>query len=294
MKEFKGRVAVVTGGASGIGRGIAEALAARGMKIVLADIEQPVLDKTAEELRASGAEVVGIVCDVSKQESVDHLARASLDAFGAVHVLCNNAGVAGGGPAATWEASLDDWTWVLGVNLMGVVHGIRSFVPIILEQAQGGHIVSTASMAGLMVGGGIYGVTKHAVVALSESLWNEFSARGSPIGVSVLCPGWVNTHIMESERNRPEAPRPDPGETPAEFEILRQFVENQIKQGMDPREAGEIVADAIRDERFYVLTHAWQNLVEHRMRNILQDGDPTRAVPAGMDWPDPSASRGDD
>ena len=167
MQEFEGRVAVVTGGGSGIGRGIAAALAAKGMKIVLADIERQVLEKTADELRASGAEVVGIECDVSKQESVDELAKGALDAFGAVHVLCNNAGVGGGGPAATWEASLDDWNWVLGVNLMGVVHGNRSFVPIILEQGQGGHVVNTASIAGLMIGGGIYGVTKHAVVALS-------------------------------------------------------------------------------------------------------------------------------
>ena len=283
MKKLDGRVAVVTGGASGIGRGLAEAFAAERMKVVLADIERPALDKTVEELRGSGAEVVGVECDVSKQESVDHLARAALEAFGAVHVLCNNAGVGGGGPSASWEASLDDWSWVLGVNLMGVVHGIRSFVPLILEQGDEGHIVNTASMAGLMPGGGIYGVTKHGVVSLSETLFNEFANRGAPIGVSVLCPGWVNTNILESERNRPEAPRQDPGELAEQIEMLRQVVEKAIQDGLDPREVGNIVVAAMRRNRFYVLTHPWQSMVEARMQNILQDRDPIGEPPPGID-----------
>ncbi len=285
MKKLDGRVAVITGGASGIGRGMAEAFAAERMKLVLADIERPVLDKTVEELRGSGADVVGVECDVSKQESVDHLARAALEAFGAVHVLCNNAGVGGGGPVASWEASLDDWNWVLGVNLMGVVHGIRSFVPILLEQKDEGHIVNTASMAGLLPGGGIYGVTKHGVVSLSETLFNEFTNRGEPIGVSVLCPGWVNTNILEAERNRPEAPRQDPGESAfaQQIEVLRGIVEKALKDGLDPREVGNIVVDAMRRRRFYVLTHPWQSMVEARMQNILQDRDPIGEPPPGID-----------
>ena len=283
MKKLDGRVAVITGGASGIGRGMAEAFAAERMKLVLADIERPVLDKTVEELRGSGADVVGVECDVSKQESVDHLARAALEAFGAVHVLCNNAGVASSGPSASWEASLDDWNWVLGVNLMGVVHGIRSFVPILLEQGDEGHIVNTASMAGLIPGGGIYGVTKHGVVSLSETLFNEFTSRGAPIGVSVLCPGWVKTNILEAERNRPEAPRQDPGELAQQIEMLRQIVEQAVQNGLDPREAGNIVVDAMRRSRFYVLTHPWQSMVEARMQNILQDRDPIGEAPPGMD-----------
>ena len=140
MENLSGRVAVVTGGASGIGRGMAEAFIAEGMKVVIADIERSALDATTEQLNTQGAEVVGVECDVSKPESVDALAKAALDAFGAVHVLCNNAGVAGGGPGPSWEHPLDEWDWVLGVNLMGVVHGIRSFVPILLEQGDGGHI----------------------------------------------------------------------------------------------------------------------------------------------------------
>ena len=283
MKTLEGRVAVVTGGASGIGRGMAEAFAAEGLKVVLADVERPVLDKTLEEIRATGADAVAVECDVSKQESVDRLAQAALDAFGAVHVLCNNAGVGGTGGKATWEASLDDWNWVLSVNLMGVVHGIRSFVPILLNQQDEGHIVNTASMAGLIPGGGIYGVTKHAVVSLSESLFGEFVAREAEIGVSVLCPGWVNTNILESERNRPEAPREDPGELPPQFELMRQVVEDLVKKGLDPREVGNIVVDAVRDRRFYVFTHPWQSMVERRMQNILQGCDPVGALPPGMD-----------
>jgi NAD(P)-dependent dehydrogenase (short-subunit alcohol dehydrogenase family) len=286
MKQLEGRVAVVTGGASGIGRGMAEAFAARGMKLVLADVERPALDKAVEEMRAGGADVLGVECDVSLQESVDHAARAALDAFGAVHVLCNNAGVAGVGAGATWEASLDDWSWVMGVNLWGVVHGIRSFVSILLEQPEGGHIVNTASMAGLIQGGGIYGVTKHAVVALSESLWGELAARGAKVGVSVLCPGWVNTRIMESERNRPEAPREDPGDAAPQLEARRQLVEGLLKSGLEPRRVGDIVVDAIRAERFYVLTHPWKNMIERRMQNILQDRDPLGVPPEGEDFPE--------
>jgi NAD(P)-dependent dehydrogenase (short-subunit alcohol dehydrogenase family) len=286
VKELEGRVAVVTGGASGIGRGMVEAFVAQGMNVVLADVERPALDKAVEELRASGAQVAGVECDVSKPESVDHAASAALDAFGAVHVLCNNAGVAGGGPVATWEASLDDWSWVMGVNLWGVVHGIRSFMPILLEQPEGGHIVNTASMAGLIGGAGIYGVTKHAVVALSESLWSELAQRGAKVGVSVLCPGWVNTRIMESERNRPEAPRQAPGADAPQLEAMRQMVEGLIKGGLDPRKVGQIVVEAIQSDRFYVLTHPWQNMIEARMQNILQDRDPVGVPPAGEDFPE--------
>jgi NAD(P)-dependent dehydrogenase (short-subunit alcohol dehydrogenase family) len=293
MEQLEGRIAVVTGGASGIGRGMVEAFAAQGMKVVIADVEKPALDKAVEEIRAGGAEVIGVECDVSKQEAVDAVAQQALDAFGAVHVLCNNAGVGGAGGKATWECTLDDWNWVLGVNLMGVIHGIRSFVPIMLEQADEGHIVNTASMAGLIPGGGGYGVSKHAVVALSESMFNEFANRGSKLGVSVLCPGWVNTRILESERNRPEAPREDPGANAAQFEAMREIVAGLVKGGLDPREVGDIVAEAIRTRRFYVLTHPWQNMVEHRMQNILQDRDPVGVPPAGQEWPEGLGGRRD-
>jgi len=188
MRELDGRVAVVTGGASGIGLGMARAFAGQGMKLVLADIESGPLAEAAAGLAADGADVLGVECDVSKAESVAELRDRALAQYGAVHVVCNNAGVAGSAAGATWEAPLDEWDWVMGVNLMGVIHGIRTFVPVMVEQAAPGHVVNTASMAGLMPGMGIYGVTKHAVVALSESMHAELNGRDLPIGVSVLCP----------------------------------------------------------------------------------------------------------
>ncbi len=282
MENLTGRVAVVTGAASGIGRGMTEAFIAEGMKVVLADVEQGALDATTKELSSQGAEVVGVECDVSKPESVDALAKAALDAFGAVHVLCNNAGVAGGGTGPSWERPLDDWDWVFGVNLMGVVHGIKSFVPILLEQDDEGHIVNTASIAGLINGGGTYGVSKHAVVALSESLFGELAQLGPKIGVSVLCPGWVNTRIIESERNRPEAPREISDDQAPQAEAMRKIVTDLIQNGLDPRDVGNTVAEAIRVRRFYILTHDWQAMVEHRMQNILQGRDPVGTMPPGM------------
>jgi NAD(P)-dependent dehydrogenase (short-subunit alcohol dehydrogenase family) len=282
MQSLSGRVAVVTGGASGIGRGMAEAFIAEGMKVVLADVERGALDATHAQLSEQGAEVVGVECDVSNPESVDDLAKAALDAFGAVHVLCNNAGVAGGGAGPSWERPLDDWDWVLGVNLMGVIHGIRSFMPILLEQGDGGHIVNTASIAGLLHGGGSYGVSKHGVVALSESLFGECAQLAPNVGVSVLCPGWVNTRIVESERNRPEAPREVAGEQAPQAEAMRKIVTDLIADGLDPRNVGGIVVEAIKERRFYVFTHEWQHMIEHRMQNILQGRDPVGTMPPGI------------
>jgi NAD(P)-dependent dehydrogenase (short-subunit alcohol dehydrogenase family) len=284
MKQLRGRVAVITGGASGIGRGMADVFADEGMKLVIADVERPALDKAVAELDGAGASVVGVECDVSKPESVAALADRALEAFGAVHVVCNNAGVAGAGAGAPGERPLDEWDWVMGVNLMGVIHGVRSFVPIMLEQGDEGHVVNTASMAGLIPGSGIYGVTKHAVVALSESLFNELRQLDAKLGVSVLCPGWVNTRILESERNRPEAPREDPGELAAEIEMRRKVVVGLLERGLEPREVGAMVRDAIQAKRFYVLTHPWQNMVRNRMENILEDRDPVGTPPDGEDW----------
>ena len=287
MQELRGRVAVVTGGASGIGRGMAQAFAAEGMQLVLADIEAAPLERAVAELVREGAEVVGEICDVSDPASVDALRDRALDRFGAVHVLCNNAGVAGSSPAPLWEAPLDEWQWVMGVNVMGVVHGYRSFVPVMIEQRAPGHVVNTASMAGLIHGAGIYGMTKHAVVALSEGLFSQLRGLGHPIGVSVLCPGWVRTNIMESERNRPEAPRPAPGAGAGQFEAMRKILAGFVQGGLDPVEVGRLVAKAIREERFYVLTHPhWENMIRNRMQTILDGGDPTPVPPANEpQWP---------
>ncbi len=284
MKDVAGRIAVVTGGASGIGRGMAESFAAAGMKLVLADVDADRLASVAQELEKTGAEVVPVKTDVSRQDDVDELARRALDAFGAVHVVCNNAGVAHGG-VPTWESTLHDWEWIVGVNLMGVVHGVRTFTPLLLEQGEG-HIVNTASMAGLISGGGnaLYGVTKHAVVALSEALFNELAAQEqSRVRVSVLCPGWINTQILQSsQRNQPEAVRhhlPQDRTSP-EAEIRRKLVESMLASGLDPRRVGDLVLDAIRDERFWILTHPqWKSMIRHRLDNVLEERDPTPAGP---------------
>ena len=257
MQQLRGRVAVVTGAASGIGFGLAERFAAEGMRVVLADVERDALDQAAERLRATGAEVEAVVCDVAQAAAVADLARRTVDAFGAVHVVCNNAGVADTSGAAVWEASLADWQWVVGVNLWGVIHGVRTFVPILLEQGDEGHVVNTASVAGLTVGRlGSYSVTKHAVVALSEALAGELAAIGARVGVSVLCPGLVRTRILEAGRNRPPtaeprqpaAPNPVPGQA---LDSLRQ----RMPEGTPPAEIAASVVEAIQTNRLYVLPH---------------------------------------
>jgi NAD(P)-dependent dehydrogenase (short-subunit alcohol dehydrogenase family) len=277
MKEFGDKVAVVTGAASGIGRGLAERCMQEGMKVVLADIDETALAQTERELKDAGAHVVAVRTDVSKFGDVDALAQRTLDAFGAVHMLFNNAGVGAG--ATVWESTLEDWQWVMGINLWGVIHGIRTFVPLMLRQADECHIVNTASITGLVSGPalGIYKVTKHGVVSLSETLYYELATMGSKIGVSVLCPAGVRTRIMDSARNRPvelqnasasESAHPAVAQTE---EMLRQLVET----GMSPSQVAGAVFDAIRDERFYILTHEdWKPLVQKRMDDILQERNP--------------------
>src|ERR1700733_2921273 len=203
MENLRDKVAVITGGASGIGKAVAVRTAAEGMKLVLADIEEPALEATASALTAEGADVLAVVTDVSDASSVQALRDRALQHFGAVHLVHNNAGVGVGGPI--WEVTEEEWRWILGVNLWGVVHGISAFVPVLLEQGEG-HVVNTASIAGLSStpGLGPYTATKHAVVAISESLFKDLRAAGAPIGVSVLCPGFVQTGIAQSDRNRPD------------------------------------------------------------------------------------------
>jgi NAD(P)-dependent dehydrogenase (short-subunit alcohol dehydrogenase family) len=282
VEQIRDRVAVVTGGASGIGLGMARALAGAGAKLVLADIEQEPLEAAARGLADDGADVVGVVCDVADPKSVDRLRDETLSAFGAVHVLCNNAGVGGDSTSAIWEQPAGEWDWVMGVNLRGVIHGIQRFMPLMVEQGAGGHVVNTASMAGLVEGAGIYGVTKHAVVALSESIYRDVQMRGLPIGVSVLCPGWVNTRIMESGRNRPEAPRPaEEAPNPMLQQFLDAFAE-QVRNGMDPDEVGRLVVAAIEEERFYVLPHRWEEMIRNRLEHILEGKNPVPIMAPGL------------
>jgi len=282
MKELRDRVAVVTGAASGIGRGIARALAQQGTKIVLADVEPEPLEKVAQEMRSEGARVEPVCCDVSDPANMDRLRDESLTAFGAVHILCNNAGVGGGLALPIWEQPASEWNWVMGVNLDAVVLGIQRFMPVMVEQGAGGHVVNTASIAGLILGGGIYGVSKHAVVALSEAIYRDTQSRGIPIGVSVLCPGWVNTRILESERNRPETPREISEESGPILEQMRKIVETSIQTGMSPDEVGQRVVKAIQEERFYILSHdgaEWTTMIENRMRPILDGQNPQMMMP---------------
>src|SRR5947209_4283023 len=245
MKDFQGKVAVVTGAASGIGRALAGKSAQEGMKVVLADIEEDALRQAEEELKASGADVLAVRTDVSKAEEVEALAQQAFDRYGAVHLLFNNAGVGTG--LTVWESSLADWQWVLGVNLWGVIHGIHFFVPRMLAQDSEGHIVNTASSAGLISssGLGIYKVSKHGVVTLSETLALELAGQGARIKASVLCPEWVNTRIMDSERNRPQALQNAPEEQQqmsADVAARIQEVMRQLAQaGLAPSQVAEMV-----------------------------------------------------
>jgi NAD(P)-dependent dehydrogenase (short-subunit alcohol dehydrogenase family) len=276
MKEFKDKVALVTGGASGIGYALADRFASVGMKIVLADVEEPALEVAERNLKDKGAPVLSVRTDVSKARDVEHLAARAYDQFGAVHVLCNNAGVGGAGPS--WEQSLEDWQWVIGVNLWGVIHGMRTFLPKMLEQGTEGHVVNTASVAGLITTPymSVYGATKHAVVAITESLRMELEMLGSKIGASVLCPGFVATNIGDSDRNRPEELRNagTPKETDQQA-VMRELARQQIAAGIKPSEVAEMVLESIRDDRFYVLTHPrFKKLIRTRMENILEGRTP--------------------
>jgi NAD(P)-dependent dehydrogenase (short-subunit alcohol dehydrogenase family) len=279
MKEFEGKVAVITGAASGIGRALADRSVQRGMKVVLADVEVEALTKTEAALKASGATVVAVPTDVSQASDVVALAQRTLDVFGAVHLLCNNAGV--GTEAAIWESTLEEWEWVMGVNLWGVIHGVRAFVPLMLAQDTESHIVNTASMAGLVSGPGLgaYKVTKHAVVSLSETLHHELAERGAKVRVAVLCPGIVNTRIMESARNRPvHVPPTSPLAPPsgARWEALRQLV----PAGMPPVQVADAVFEALREDRFYIVTHPeGKDAVRTRMEDILRERSPTPPRP---------------
>lgn len=253
MRELTGRTAVITGAASGIGRACAERLASAGMDVVLADVEAPRLEEAAAAVRAVGVEVLAVPTDVSDADAVDRLRDEALARFGRVNLLCNNAGVAG---SLTGDGSVDlrDWQWVMGVNLWGVVHGHRSFLPHLLEHGDG-HIVNTASMAGHLPGHSAYAASKWAVVAITEGLYHQLRRQGSTVGVSCLCPGWVNTDIGSSSRNRPEWASPpalvEPTGTAA---AVQEFVLDQLRSGMPPAAVADLVHDAVVEDRFWIFT----------------------------------------
>jgi len=246
-----------------------------GMKVVIADIEETALDGARATLASSGGDVLAVPTDVAKTESVEDLADRAFAQFGGVHVLCNNAGVSE--PGLMWENSLEDWQWVMGVNLWGVIHGIRAFLPRMIAQEEEGHVVNTAAMAGLtsMPMMGIYNVTKQAVVGLSETLYHDLRIRKHPVGVSVLCPGWVNTNIAESDRNRPEALKDGNGAEDAFRERFKDSVRSVLSTGTAPDDIAGEVLEAMRESRFYVLPHKdMKDNIELRMKCILEETDP--------------------
>jgi NADP-dependent 3-hydroxy acid dehydrogenase YdfG len=273
MENLQGKVAVITGAASGIGRAVATRTAAEGMKVVLADIEKDALEDVALELSARGADVLAVSTDVADAASVQELRDRALEHYGAVHLVHNNAGVGVSNPI--WEVSEEDWRWILGVNLWGVVHGIAAFVPLLVAQEEG-HVVNTASIAGLTTAPslGPYNATKQAVVAISETLFKDLHAAGADgVGVSVLCPGFVQTRIAESNRNRPAwAPDRDV----AGGAERRAFVQAMVDGGLPPDSVADRVIDAVRTKTFYVLTHPeLRDAIRTRFDDILQGRPPS-------------------
>lgn len=293
--QLSGKTALVTGAASGIGRAMAERFAAAGMRVVLADIEEPPLREVERELTGTGAAVAAFVCDVSSRAAVEDLANAAESMFGTVHLLCNNAGVSGGG-SPIWSTSDNDWTWVMGVNVMGVVHGLQVFVPRMLASGDECHIVNTSSVSGLSSGPhSIYGVAKHAVTRLSEIAWYDLQATGAPVGISVLCPGIVATHIVTAERNRPEHLRDQLDSAVAERRRAGMLAgeERFLRDGMQPAEVADAVVAAVQAGRFWIFVppDLVKAEVDRRMRAILDEADPPPAWDNLWRRSEPDASR---
>jgi len=273
MKELAHKVAVVTGAASGIGLALATRFAQEGAKLVLADIEAAPLEATRAALAAQGAAAIALRTDVSLEEDVKRLADAAFDAFGNVHVLCNNAGVSGGfGADGVWNVAREDWEWVLGVNFSGVLYGIRQFVPRMLAHGEAGHIVNTASVAGLVTSGtgAAYTVSKHAVLALTELLYKDLKSRSAKLSASVLCPGWVDTKIIDSARNRPQELTPGNVAQATPEQLMRlAAVRGFLKSGFRPEAIAGLVVDAIRSDSFYVVPV--QPEIEEALARRLED-----------------------
>jgi NAD(P)-dependent dehydrogenase (short-subunit alcohol dehydrogenase family) len=278
MQDFAGKVAVITGAASGIGKALTEKCIAEGMHVVMADIEEAVLDDVAAQLQATtNNRVLPIVTNVAIEAELKKVLDEAVQELGGAHLLFNNAGVGGGGNS--WNATQKDWDWVLGVNLWSVIYGLRVFVPQMLSQNEPCHIVNTASIAGVIGGStnALYSVTKHGVVALTENLLVDLQAEGAQIGCSVLCPGFVNTNIFDSGRNRPAAlanEQEAPAPTPEDEQRMAMFQEI-LRQGMQPPEIANIVFDAIRADRLYILTHDhFDEMVRARTENMINGTNP--------------------
>ena len=270
MELTRGQVAVVTGAGSGIGLALADRFAAAGLHVVLADVQEDALAAAAEQVGAHGVDVLTLPTDVSKEAAVADLAARTLDRFGAVHVLCNNAGVAA--RSDPWFGPLAAWEWVMGVNFWGVVHGCRAFLPHLVG---GGHIVNTASIAGLMPGfGPSYDASKHAVVAISEDLYHSMQMTALPVGISVLCPGWVRTKIIDADRNWPAELGAKPADDPTR-DALEHHYRRAIDEGAQPAMVADAVADAVQEGRFWVIPQLeFLDLAASRWATIAERADP--------------------
>lgn len=275
MKDFKDKVAVITGAASGIGYGLAKKCVIEGMKVVISDVIKGDLLRVEQELKNMKGIVLSIVADVSKAKDIEILSQKTYKQFNEVNLLFNNAGVS---PNRTllWEHTLNDWNWILSVNIWGIIHGIKFFVPKMLEQNTEAHIVNTASIMGLMRAGDLYSITKHAVIAVSEALSAHLAPKTKLIKISVLCPSFVRSKILESENIRPERFENSLDEiiSHPEMEQNRNWMRNQNANGLTPEECAEITFEAIRNESFYILTDktvASKNPIKQRFRRIIKD-----------------------
>ena len=282
MQDFKDKVAVVTGAASGMGLAFAHRFAQEGMSVVLADIEAEALSMAEAAVKSHGGKVASLRTNVMLQDDIERLADAAFGTFGNVHILCNNAGVVG--TAATlrsrpWELPLNEWEWTWGVNFMGVLYGIRAFIPRMLENGEEGHIVNTASMAGLLTAANPYNISKHSVVCLTEGIYKEFKGMGAKLSASVLCPGLIKTAILDAERNRPEefGPRTDMAAQRPELQQFSAMFKAALDVGIEPEAVARQVFEAVRDDKFYIFPAQEGVLgsVKMRMEDIIEQRNPT-------------------
>ena len=285
MRDFSNGTAVVTGAASGMGYAFTERFAAEGMNVVLADIETDALQAAVTRLEQQERTVIGVEVNTLQRESIESLRDQAIDRFGNIHVLCNNAGVVSsedGGYRKLWDIPDATWDWVLGVNFYGVLYGIQTFLPHMIEHGEPGHVVSTSSVGGIVAGSGAYSVSKHGVLSLSEGLYLDLRSINSNVSASVLCPGLVNTNLLNAERNRPDQFGGPSGPDPQEPSRV-----GSMDDAMNPSNVAELVWDAIVNDKCYILPHpGWDAMVRERVERII-----ARSGPMGLDFEDLSARR---